>query len=411
VPSAHPTSRAVQQCVSQSRSLDLSPLALPCFPCLLLTQRSPDRHPLPSAALESWHVWNVTSHLLRAGASFCTQPAAELAGRFRSWRTRLEEVCTNHRNNNAFIVYHSAYEAACARLRVFSERRQGAGEGAGARAPPDWRAIVASKQLAEDRGFTSTQERRRAEGTCDTANVSAADLIDAFGNDTEVTISMAKAMLRRSSERDQPPNCAAMAPERIASIERAIGALPSDRRVGLFLSKWGAWSVTLATAYHKLAPMCEPADPLYKRFKPNDWACTEQPLPSEPDGKIVYDLIPLNASLGYCYGDACTAATLAIDAYRDFLHQFSHLRTSIVHALLSRQCPFDDGAFLEELLSLRHELPLLLATMRRASAGLASMCAVPSRSMPDTMRKNWEHANFMIASWKADQARAARKGT
>ena len=69
------------------------------------------------------------------------------------------------------------------------------------------------------------------------------------------------------------------------------------------MNKWGAWVLTLATAYHKLVPMCQPADPLYKRFSSGyNWACSDTPLPSEPDGKIVYDLIPIDKERGYFFG-------------------------------------------------------------------------------------------------------------
>ena len=35
----------------------------------------------------------------------------------------------------------------------------------------------------------------RRQGQCDLAGVTTADLVDAFGNDTELTLSMAKRML------------------------------------------------------------------------------------------------------------------------------------------------------------------------------------------------------------------------
>ena len=48
----------------------------------------------------------------------------------------------------------------------------------------------------------------------------------------------------------------------------------------------------------------------------------------------------MDGSRGYCHGKACTAAVTAISAYRSFLHTFSRFRTSVVHAMLSHQCPF-----------------------------------------------------------------------
>jgi hypothetical protein len=66
---------------------------------------------------------------------------------------------------------------------------------------------------------------------------------------------------------------------RIRALRAEIGALAADARLearGAFLNKWGAWSLTLGTAYHKITPFCEPADPLYARFEPNNWACETQ---------------------------------------------------------------------------------------------------------------------------------------
>ena len=40
-------------------------------------------------------------------------------------------------------------------------------------------------------------ERLRREGDCDLAGVTAPDLVSAFGNDTEITLAMAKGLVRR----------------------------------------------------------------------------------------------------------------------------------------------------------------------------------------------------------------------
>ena len=53
---------------------------------------------------------------VQAGASFCDTPASSRSVRFAAWRSRLDEVMANHRGNNAFIVYHSTYHAACERV-------------------------------------------------------------------------------------------------------------------------------------------------------------------------------------------------------------------------------------------------------------------------------------------------------
>ena len=169
----------------------------------------------------------------------------------------------------------------------------------------------------------------------------------------------------------------------------------------------------MATAYHKLVPVCEAADPLYGRFAPDDWACTDQPLPAEPDGKLAFDLIPMNQERGFCYGEYCPIAARAIDEYRAFLHVFSHFRTAVVHSILSGQCPFsEDGKLLQELLHLRDTLPRLVATLRGALPGLAATCVVPSRSGPRQASDNWEvskrlweekesfkHGNAHSGSW------------
>ena len=73
------------------------------------------------------------------------------------------------------------------------------------------------------------------------------------------------------------------------------------------------------------------------------WDCTDQPLPSDPDGQIVYDLIPRDPSRGYCYGQLCVDAARAIDGYRAFLHRFSGFRTAVVHAMLARTCAATTG--------------------------------------------------------------------
>ena len=57
-------------------------------------------------------------------------------------------------------------------------------------------------------------------------------------------------------------------------------------------------------------------------------------------GKLVYDLLPINASRGYCYGWSCVPAARAIDAYRAFLHDFSAFRKTVVHSILGKHCPY-----------------------------------------------------------------------
>ena len=140
---------------------------------------------------------------------------------------------------------------------------------------------------------------------------------------SQATLSAAKALLTDGVAlvADQRCACASLRRSRVANLTSLIGPLPADARVqrrGAFLTKWGAWSMTLATAYHKIVPMCEPADPQvcpprlhpstsilattchltrfpvfesghmqYKRLSPTyNWECDDTPQPSEPDGTI-----------------------------------------------------------------------------------------------------------------------------
>lgn len=146
--------------------------------------------------------------------------------------------------------------------------------------------------------------------------------------------------------------------------------------------------------------------PLFARFGPDAWGCVKQPLPSEPDGKLVFDLIPMNKEHGFCYGPYCARAARAIDSYRAFLHVFSHFRTAVVHALLSAQCPFavGGGEFLSELLRLRDQLPSVAGALKAAEPGLASTCVAPSRTSLTAAKMNWELSKHLVAernAWSA----------
>ena len=154
-----------------------------------------------------------------------------------------------------------------------------------------------------------------------------------------------------------------------------------------------SYDAQMGTAYHKIVPICEPGNPLYNRFTSFDWRCTIQPEPADPDGKIVYDLLPINETLGYCYGDACVVATNAIDQYRSFLHRFSWFRTKVVHTVLGGQCPFDsEGQFESTLISLHRELSTVLDALRIAIPGLQPTCVAPSRQGDIAIRDMWADA-------------------
>ena len=373
--------------------------------------------------MESWYVWNFTSHLLRRGAAFCAAPPSARRALLGAWRSGLEDVMRSHRGNNAFLVYSDVYEAACQRvqanadervvpMRMWAERAERAAfRGA------DWRTFIGEQQKVVEDNLVEEVEAIRQRGECSKVGVTTAGLISAFGNDTEIALAMGKALLVRGLGRDKlmdgrsgPSECVnALPAARRRAIADEIGPLAAEERVfrhGHFMTKWGAWSLTLATAYHKLVPICEPADPQYKQLEPYNWQCDTEPMPAEPDGKIVYDLVPLDEARGYCYGEHCTSAVLAIDALRRFLHPFSAFRTRVVHAMLSGTCPYDEqqaedgevvdgaggGSFLRELKNLNAALPALMRDLRAAQPGLAATCFAPTRSDIETQRQNWGQA-------------------
>ena len=347
---------------------------------------------------ESWFVWNVTSHLLQAGASFCQRPPALREPLVSGWRAQLEAVQHRHRHNNAFLVYSSAYEAPCKRLQVLADVRGDARVASSV----DWRLQVREKQEHFEQMLIEQMESVRKQGPCDRANVTAADLVDAFGNDTQAALAMGKALLTRGTAlvAGGVCPCESLPRARVRELLRRIKPMPGEERVGPnFMSKWGAWMLTLSTAYHKLAPICQPADPLFARFEPDNWACVQQPLPAEPDGKLVYDLVPMDSSRGYCYGASCAEAARAIDAYRAFLHVFSHFRMTVVHSMIASQCPFRESegdaegdGFVRELMQLNAWLPGVLGALRRALGGLEAKCVAPSRSNLRQASANWEQA-------------------
>ena len=172
------------------------------------------------------------------------------------------------------------------------------------------------------------------------------------------------------------------------------------------------WRLTLGSAYHKIVPFCEPADPLYKRVYPTtDWACATPPLPAEPEGLVVYDLVPSHPERGYCYGEVCREAVRAIDAYRAFLHVFSRYRSSLVYAFLSDECPFTDGSsadgFEADLMQLIADLPPLLRQLGDAADGLKAACVAPSRMALRGIKQNWNLVEKMIAERASERGEFA----
>ena len=378
----------------------------------------PILHHEPFNTWESWFFWNVTSHLLKAGHSFCRAPAAERKALFASWKSRLEEVCHAHQHNNAFIVYWSAYEAPCRRLQVNAERKASLGQRVAS-----WISdkFLWSREKWHEAMIIAEVEMLHHSGGCALSNVTAADLISAFGNDTQLTLSMGKALLRHGmlgagDFRESSP-CAALPETRKVALYNEIGRLPADERLGRragFMTLWGTWVLTLGSAYHKIVPICQAADTIYAQVAPPVWDCDQQPLPTEADGKIVYDLIPIDGQRGYCIGPMCAKAVQAIDAYRAFLHNFSHFRTAVVHAMLSHQCPFGvsgESRFLRELKWLSDRLPEVLAGFRAALPGLAATCVAPSRTFKPAMRDNWDFTQNEIASRNRRDARWKELGS
>jgi len=338
----------------------------------------------------------VTSHLIRAGAGFCRQSDADQRALFLHWRQRLDQVMVSHRANNAFIVYFAAYEPPCRRLIELRESKPQASPASGVRRwaslEPfrNWQSEQILRQTEEEGRFREDLERERRAGECSVAGVTAADLVDAFGNDTQMTTSMGKALLVHCSPHVQQ-----------AAVQ-AIRQLPADARIER--GKWivgreGAWYLTLATAYHKLVPMCAPADPLRNGLlRPYNWTCTSQPMPSNPDGKYAYDLIPRRTC-----GEHCAAAARAIDSYRALLDSVSPFRASVVHSIIAKQCPVGlNGRFLEQLLHLRNALHGVLAALRKALPGLVGVCVVSTRTEPQEATANWETARLFMRAHPED---------
>lgn len=262
------------------------------------------------------------------------------------------------------------------------------------------------KEQSTSINLVAQMEELRAAHPCSVAGMTSAELISAFGNDTQMTLAMGKALLRHGVEHvaeSQSP-CKGLPQEEVEALEQQIGPLAADERMlpgRRFLTKWGAWSLTLATAYHKIVPMCQQSTPNYARALPDNWLCGDLMHPSEPDGKIVYDLVPIDKERGYCYGEPCRQAVRAIDRMRAYLHTFSHFRMRVIHSMLSNVCPFSgDGAFLRELLTLNAELPSLMTALRGASDGLQPTCVAPSRASVRTIESNWEQAKVMLAVHK-----------
>ena len=173
----------------------------------------PILHHEPYNTWESWHVQNVSSHLLQAGSAFCARPAEARAQTLAAWRAQLAAVQQRHRANNAFLVYSTAYEAPCKRLQMLADVKglRGATDtpgGTAAYSSDAWRRHVRESQAMIEEKLTDHMERTREAGECNGANVTATDLVDAFANDTLLTLSMGKALLTQSVSTGSSRRCA-----------------------------------------------------------------------------------------------------------------------------------------------------------------------------------------------------------
>ena len=262
----------------------------------------------------------------------------------------------------------------------------------------DWE--IARAKLSD----TDYIEAIRSHGPCDVANVTAADLIEAFGGDVELLIVLARRLAPDGATSrlvpegpgsgTETPGCGPFSDcalctwtsRQVEELDAALGPLPAgavDRvNQGLLsrfhfyphpLPHWLLWAFTLAFAYHKLVPTCSRADPVVAGGllgKPS-WRCTqadmdrliaEIPDGMDHDGQIVYDvrgvaglepcrrqkvltfrvfvcralalhlraqLLPIDPTRGFCFGELCQRATAALDDYHNLLHVVTPVRTAL----------------------------------------------------------------------------------
>jgi len=160
---------------------------------------------------------------------------------------------------------------------------------------------------------------------------------------------------------------------------------------------WAAWSFTLAFAYHKLMPVCGKehtvdlrSDTVVKT-KPN-FKCTAYDMSGQVwgrdraagdfDGQTVYDLLPIDPEVGYCHGELCAKATLALDALRALLHVITPFRTALIQGWVQWKCPYDDGGdFVSLFRRLNRELPAVISALKAAREGIVAVCVAPARMM------------------------------
>eukprot|EP00966_Prymnesium_polylepis_P325016 7381011-Prymnesium_polylepis.2 len=192
---------------------------------------------------------------------------------FRTWRAQQDAIQAAHRANKAFSAYVTTYEEACHR-----EASALPGGTLAARTLLDWE--IAHAKLSD----TDYIEAIRSHGPCDVANVTAADLIEAFGGDVELLIVSARRLAPDAADSGMETlgcgvfsDCALCewTSQQVEELNKALGPLPASavERVNQGLwsrvhfsphprPHWLLWAFTLAFAYHKLVPMCSRADPV-----------------------------------------------------------------------------------------------------------------------------------------------------
>ena len=143
---------------------------------------------------------------------------------------------------------------------------------------------------------------------------------------------------------------------------------------GFSIFEWLPWSLTLAFAYHKRLPMCEPSQNEQDKIGLSSdlTPCST----SFPDDSPVYDFVPDDGS-GQC-GPACRVAAVALDAYVSYLHRLSPLRTAVTNSLIKAQC-LSEVSLAREAAALAVELPALIRGLRASANALRVECVAPER--------------------------------
>ena len=109
------------------------------------------------------------------------------------------------------------------------------------------------------------------------------------------------------------------------------------------------------------------------------WIVERHEAAGDHEGQLAYDLLPLDAGLGYCHGASCRRAVEALDAHRRFLHVLTPFRTALLKSIVQRTCPFESAEFIEQMRWLSRELPSVTQGLMEAKESIVAVCVVPSR--------------------------------